>query len=227
MPSLQMKIRAFDYSVKGVDDSGKFSGYASVFGNVDSYNEVVAPGAFSESLADLGSKERGLPVLWQHRIAEPIGHWDMSALKEDATGLYGAGELWLEEAPYARIAHRGMKANAITGLSIGYYVRADSFDDKTRVRTLTKLDLVEISIVTTPANDDARVDSIKSIIQRGGYPTLREFEEVQRELGFSRSAAAAIATGGYKQFLNRRDGGEELSSDELTAALRGLNLPTF
>jgi HK97 family phage prohead protease len=171
----RFKLRAFDFEVKSVDDEGKFAGYASVFGNVDSYNEIVAPGAFADSLSDLAAKKRGLPTLWQHRTGEPIGNWDMSSLREDDAGLYGIGQLWLDESPYARIAHRGMKANAITGLSIGYYVRDSSMDQKTGIRTLKKLDLVEISIVTNPANDAARVDSIKALLEHGTYPTLREF----------------------------------------------------
>ncbi|HID8755341.1 TPA: HK97 family phage prohead protease, partial [Klebsiella pneumoniae] len=72
---------------------------------------------------------------------------------------------------------------AITGLSIGYYVRESNYDEKTRIRTLTKLDLVEISIVTVPANDDARIDVIKSKLSHGDLPSLPEFEKFLREAG--------------------------------------------
>lgn len=137
-----------------------FSGYGSVFGVVDSYNEVVAPGAFLESIAEAKAKGRTFPVLWQHRTGEPIGSWNIESLKEDDRGLFGEGGLWLADAPYARIAHRGMQTRSITGLSIGYYVRESSFDEKTRIRTLTKLDLIEISIVTVPANDEADRKSV-------------------------------------------------------------------
>lgn len=218
-----MQIRAFDYDVKAVDDAGHFTGYGSVFGVVDSYNEVVAPGAFLESLDDTRAKGRTFPVLWQHRGGEPIGNWDMDTLKEDTRGLLGSAELWLEDAPYARIAHRGMKAKAITGLSIGYYVRDSKFDEKTRIRTLTKLDLVEISIVTTPANDEARVDQIKSKLAHGGIPTLREFEELLREQGFSKNQAALVATRGLKHLLDRGDLGGGGAGGAL-GALEGFSL---
>ena len=51
-----MKVKAFDFDIKAVNDDGLFSGYGSVFGVVDSYNEIVAPGAgkavrFLETLA--------------------------------------------------------------------------------------------------------------------------------------------------------------------------------
>ena len=72
----QLKVRDFQLSVKASDvaDDGTFEGYGSVFGGEpDSYNEIVAQGAFLESLAELAEKKRIVPVLWQHRSAEPIG----------------------------------------------------------------------------------------------------------------------------------------------------------
>jgi HK97 family phage portal protein len=60
-----LKIRGFDLQIKAAQDDGTFSGYGSVYGVVDSYNEVVAPGAFDESLAEIAAKGRSVPVLWQ------------------------------------------------------------------------------------------------------------------------------------------------------------------
>lgn len=220
--SAAMKIRSFEYEVKSVDEKGRFSGYGSVFGIVDSYGEIVAPGAFAQSLDETRAKGRTFPVLWQHRGVEPIGNWDIETLKEDSHGLFGGADLWLDEAPYARIAMRGMKAKAITGLSIGYYVRDSTFDEKTRIRTLTQLELVEISIVTTPANDEARIDQIKSKLAHGSLPTLREFEELLREQGFSKAQAALIATRGLKNLIER---GEPAGEDSgILSALSSFSL---
>ena len=224
-----MQVRSFDYDVKAVSEEGIFTGYGSVFGVVDSYNEVVAPGAFLESLAEAKSKGRSCPVLWQHNTGEPIGSWDTEQLKEDERGLIGAGELWLDDAPYARIAYRGMKARAITGLSIGYYVRESSRDEKTGIRTLTKLDLVEISIVTVPANDEARTDVIKSKLAHGGLPSLPEFEQLLREAGFSKTQSAVIANRGLKHLLRSESEGD-LAAIEIVEALKSrpaLVLPSF
>lgn len=225
-----MQIRSFDYEVKAVSEDGLFTGYGSVFGVVDSYNEVVAPGAFVDSIADAKSKGRTFPVLWQHRTDEPIGDWDIESLKEDGRGLFGSGGLWLEDAPYARIAYRGMQSRSITGLSIGYYVRDSSFDEKTRIRTLLKLDLVEISIVTVPANDEARTDVIKSKLAHGGLPTLSEFEQLLREAGFSKTQSAVIANRGLQHLLRSESGVEQ--AEHYAKALherlsRGLSLPNF
>ena len=224
-----VKYRSFDYDVKAVGDDGLFSGYGSVFGVVDSYNEVVAPGAFLESIEDAKAKARTFPVLWQHRTGEPIGSWDIGSMKEDDRGLFGAGELWLQDAPYARIAYRGMQTRSITGLSIGYYVRESSFDEKTRIRTLTKLDLIEISIVTVPANDEARTDTIKSKLAHGGLPSMPEFELLLREAGFSKTQSAVIANRGLQHLLRSESEGD-LAAIEIAEALKSrpaLSLPSF
>lgn len=220
------KIRSFDLDVKAVSESGVFTGYGSVFGVVDSYNEVVAPGAFKASLEELAASGRAIPILWQHRTGEPIGAW--TSLKEDARGLLGDGDLWLDEAPYARLAYKGMQTKTITGLSIGYYVRRSSYDEKTGIRTLLELELVEISIVTTPANDDARVETIKSRIARGDLPDVSDFEEFLVGAGFSKSQSAVIANRGLKH-LHRSDAGADEKSDiaALVQQANKFSLPIF
>ena len=125
------------------------------------------------------------------------------------------------DAAYAKTAWRGMKTRAITGLSIGYYVRESNYDEKTRIRTLTKLDLVEISIVTVPANDDARIDVIKSKLSHGDLPSLPEFEKFLREAGFSKSQSAAVASRGLSYLLDRSEsGGEDGETKAAIAAMR-------
>ncbi|WP_264755293.1 HK97 family phage prohead protease [Klebsiella michiganensis] len=86
------------------------------------------------------------------------------------------------------------------------YVRESNYDEKTRIRTLTKLDLVEISIVTVPAND-ARIDVIKSKLSHGDLPSLPEFEKFLREAGFSKSQSAAVASRGLSYLLDRSESG--------------------
>lgn len=198
-----MKSRDFSFQVKAVEKDGFFSGYGSVFGVVDSYREIVAPGAFAASLAARSTSGRKLPVLWQHRSDQPLGVYEVA--QEDATGLYLEGRLLVDDVVQAREAHALMKAGALTGLSIGYYVQADAYDEKERIRTLTKLALEETSLVTFPANDAARVESVKSRIARGDDLTLSEFESFLREAGFSKSQATAIAGRGYKHLMERSD----------------------
>ncbi len=197
---MRLKTKAFDFEVKQFDeDKGRFSGYASVFGALDFANEIVEKGAFAKSLEDMATKGRAVPVLWQHQSDMPIGSWE--SLKEDDVGLDGAGSLWLEDAPQAKIAYRGLQTKSITGLSIGYRVNRDSIDRKSGVRTLHEIDLVEVSIVTNPCLDIARVSAVKSILETGDLPSLRDFEKFLREAGFSKSQATAIANGGLSKLL--------------------------
>jgi len=215
-----MKVRDFALQIKAVSDDGLFSGYGSVFGVVDSYREVVEKGAFLQSLNEQSSKDRPIPVLWQHRSGEPIGVYDK--VFEDDKGLYVEGRLLIKDVARAAEAHALMKAKAVSGLSIGYYVRDDSWDEKERVLRLKQLDLVEVSLVTFPANDDARVDAIKSKLAHGDLPTLPEFEQLLREAGFSKTQAAVIANRGLKHLLDRSESGGEPS--ELLAALQSFSL---
>ena len=227
-----LKIRGFDLSVKAVEDDGTFTGYGSVFGVVDSYREAVAPGAFADSLTEIAAKGRPVPVLWQHRSDQPIGIYEK--LAEDEHGLLVQGRLLVADLPLAREALALMKARAVSGLSIGYYVRADSFDEKERVRLLLKLELVEVSLVTFPANDEARVDAIKAKLAHGSIPSMPEFERFLREAGFSKTQAAVVANRGLRHLLDRSESGSEaneLAAKEALAEMRqtlsGFSLPNL
>lgn len=196
-----LRHRDVAFDVKAVEKDGFFAGYGSVFGVVDSYREIVAPGAFADSLAQRQAKGRKLPVLWQHRTGEPMGVYE--TVKEDKTGLYVEGRLLIDDVARAKEAHALMKVGAVTGLSIGYFVVDDSINEKDRIRTLKAVDLQEVSVVTFPANDDARVEVVKTKLLAGDKPTIREFEELLREKGFSRADAEHIAVHGFKNWLAR------------------------
>ena len=224
-----LKVRDFALSVKaeGVADDGTFEGYGSVYGVVDSYQEVVAPGAFAESLAELNAKQRRVPVLWQHRSDQPIGVY--SEITEDETGLFVKGQLLIDAVAQASEAHALMKAGAVTGLSIGYWVRESSFDEKTGIRTLMKLDLVEVSLVTFPANDDARVEAVKFKLAHGQLPNIKEFESLLRDAGFSRRQAKVVAGHGLSELLQREAEGSAVKEavEAASQAVANFSLPTL
>ncbi|UIJ43717.1 HK97 family phage prohead protease [Sphingomonas cannabina] len=222
----QLKVRDFTLSIKAADiaEDGTFTGYGSVFGgDPDSYGEVVAKGAFTESLQELLAKGRIVPVLWQHRAAEPIGVY--TSIEEDEHGLKVTGRLLIDDVAQAREAYALLKAGAVTGLSIGYWVRQASYDEKTGIRTLIKLDLVEVSLVTFPAKDDARVEAVKFKLERGQLPTKPEFEKALREaFPFSKSQAAAIASHGL-DYLLRSESESAGDLKSISDTLAGFRLP--
>jgi HK97 family phage prohead protease len=194
--AMGLKEYAYVFETKGVEDSGVFEGYASTFGNVDQGGDVVQPGAFMEGIVKARSDRRVIPMLWQHDQREPIGVWEDIA--EDAKGLYVKGRLLLADDPLARRAHGLLKNKAIGGMSIGYRIPAGGIEmdeKKPGVAKLKKIDLREISLVTMPMNIQARVTSVKSILESGREPTVREFEDHLRDVcGFSKSKAVAMAS---------------------------------
>lgn len=151
--------KSFSLEIKAVNDDGFFSGYASVFGVVDSHGDIVAKGAFSASLEAWGAKKRLPSLLWHHKLDEPIGVW--TVMREDDVGLYVEGRL-TQKVQRAAEVYELMKIGAVSGLSIGYVTREDSYDRVTDVRTLKQVDLWEVSPVTMPSNEQARLTGIKS-----------------------------------------------------------------
>jgi HK97 family phage prohead protease len=183
---MQTKTRDFGFELKSIKEDGTFEGYGSVFGVKDSYDEIVAQGAFAETLANRKAQGTMPALLWQHRSGEPIGvYTDMS---EDSIGLKVSGKLALKTARGAE-AYELLKMGAISGLSIGFQTREDAFDRITGIRTLKKVDLWEVSLVTFPANDAARVQGVKSI---EAIEDLKSAERFLRESGMSRTEAVAF-----------------------------------
>lgn len=179
--------RAFE--VKDIDEKGFFSGLGSVFGNVDDGGDIVAPGAFTKSLQMCTAKGRMPALLWQHRQGEPIGTY--KAMEETAQGLVVHGQLALKTQRGAE-AYELMKMGAISGLSIGGITRDSDYNAKSDVRTIKEFELFEVSPVTFPMNDRARVASVKSIDEIGD---LSGAELFLREVGgISRSEAKAIVS---------------------------------
>lgn len=204
-----MELRYIErpFEIKAVEEDGIFEGRGSVFGNVDSYKEIVAPGAFTDTLAAWKAQNRLPPVLWQHRSGEPIGpHLEM---EERADGLHCKGQLLVNDVQRAKEARALMKAKAVNGLSIGFVTREDAYDRVTGIRTLKKVDLWEVSVVTFPAIPAAQISSVKSAID--GIQTYAEAESFLREVG---RLSKADATGFIARFKSL---GGRSESDELGA----------
>lgn len=186
--------------LKSTDETMSFSGYGAVFGNIDSYGDVIAPGAFAEALSQFKAGSVQPAMLWQHNPDWPIGVW--SAMSEDGHGLQVEGKL--ASTTLGKDAYSLLKMNAVTGMSIGYVAKEwtpRTKPDEPR-RVLKKIELYEVSLVTFPANDKARVSSVKTRM------TERNVEEALRALGFSRKEAKILVAEGYKA-LPDRDGQDD------------------
>lgn len=217
-------VVAFQCKALGESDTRSFEGYGSVFGVLDSYADVVAPGAFKRSLREHKAAKRMPALLWQHDPSAPIGVYE--DMHEDEHGLAVRGRL--SDTQLGREAYTLLKDGALSGLSIGFVTRKSTVDEESGVRTLTDVQLWETSLVTFPANDAARITSVKGaelhaitdavIALLGGGLTERDAERTLRDAGFSRDQAKHIIAKGY------RDGRREAmpsteACDELLALI--------
>lgn len=186
--------------VKAVNDDGTFEGYGSVFNVIDSYREIVLPGAFKKSIDEHKQKGSSPALLWQHDSRSPIGVWD--AMAEDDYGLKMSGRLALD-TQLGKEAHSLLKMGAVRGLSIGFSVAVDGeeYDEQHRVWNLKEINLWETSIVTFPANQSAQVTSV-----RADLCNPREIEAALRDvMGLSQRQAKRFMSGGYSAMVSERD----------------------
>ncbi|HEX7856699.1 MAG TPA: HK97 family phage prohead protease [Sphingobium sp.] len=134
----------------------RFAGYAALFERRDRGGDVIAPGAFAQSLRRRLGAGEVLPILWQHDPAQPIG--TVEGIEEDARGLRVIGRL-AELPGVAARAGEMLRAGAVDGLSFGYRVVEAQVAGATR--RLAALDIVEVSLVVHPMQPMARVHAVE------------------------------------------------------------------
>jgi uncharacterized protein len=207
-----MELKLLNLTQTDVKLSGEsriFSGYASVFGGVDSYGDTIAPGAYKKTLK---GRDRAVKMRWNH-FGPVIGKW--TKMEEDDKGLYVEGEL----TPGHSVADdvmASLKHGAVDGLSIGFYVK--KADETESGRLLKEIELIEISVVEEPADNAARIADVKSAIQDA--QTLKEIEAVLRDAGrFSKADATALVSRVKSLSLGDQVGKKETS--DLVALIRG------
>lgn len=162
---------------------GFFAGYASKFHGIDAYGDTVFSGAYKSTLEN---RKRPVQMRWNH-YGDVIGKW--LTIKEDEHGLYVEGELTPGHSK-ANDVYALLKHGAISGLSIGYRP-VKSVENETGGRDLHEIDLVEISVVESPADLSAQIANVKSAI--ADATTLKEIESLLRDAGgFTRADACAL-----------------------------------
>jgi HK97 family phage prohead protease len=145
------------------------SGYASVFNIVDSQNDIVQKGAFEDT------KPENIKLLWQHDTIKPIGI--IKSLYEDDYGLKIQAEI-NNRILLGKETTELVRQKAIDGLSIGFCAKDFEYDNQ-GVRLLKKVDLMEISVVTFPANRNAGIINVKKLTE---HPINRSLERIEKLL---------------------------------------------
>lgn len=197
---LRKHLSLNDAALKLDGDTGKFAGYASVFGGVDTYGDTIVAGAFESTL-----RSNGRPMMFLEHApfmggagaaSMPIGKWTKAI--EDDRGLYVEGEL-TPGMSLAADVRAALKHGTLSGLSVGGYVKKGDYDETETGRVIRRWSkLVEVSIVAMPADGAARVDasSVKGadlLDAIAEVETIRDLESLLRDAaGLSKSAATAL-----------------------------------
>jgi HK97 family phage prohead protease len=192
---------------KAEGDKGNFSGYASIFENVDLGGDVIRRGAFKEFVTN---SDGMVKVLFSH---DSGGMFEMTAagglpiglarVEQNSKGLKFDGQLVMSD-PFCQRVHELLKAGTLDGMSIGYDVMAGGASTlESGYRELTALKLWEISPVIWGMNPKASIDTVKSIPQ---FDTVRQCEAWLRdELDLTHTEAKEFVIRFRKAIVTARD----------------------
>lgn len=158
-----------DFNIKSVkeDDSEYYmvEGYASIYGNIDSYRDIVMHGAFAKDLLENGNER---PILWQHKSDEPIG---LGTFEERTEGLFVTIKMPKADSFVSERVMPQIKTGAVKGLSIGYWTVVEEYDREARVNRLKECKLRETSCVSFAANPLAQITAAKQFLGIEDNPT--------------------------------------------------------
>lgn len=165
-----MEIKKKTFDIKA-DSNGTITGYASTWTREpDSYGDVVAKGAFAESIAQIKAEGKILPLLFNHKgddLNAYIG--GVYELAEDDHGLYFEGTF--DGTPEAQRARELSADGRLAKFSFAYDVLDQAevtLEDGRKANELRKLNIHEVSLVLYPANPDTSVVSVKAAEEKSG-----------------------------------------------------------
>ena len=152
LSKLETRVNPAEFEVRETDEGMTFSGYAAIFESDSQplpFTERIASGAFRGSLRN----RNDIKLLWNHDTASVLGSTRAGTLKltEDDRGLYV--EAMLPNTTVGRDARELISRGDVDAMSFGFTVArgGDEWSSDGSVRTLTKINLHEVSIVAFPA----------------------------------------------------------------------------
>jgi uncharacterized protein len=151
----RLSRRAMDQPLLVLSHHNIFTGYASLFNKRDAAGDIVMRGAFTDSIKNRGAS--GIRMLFQHDPAEPVGVW--LDIAEDERGLAVRGRLDAN-VQRGRELMSLLQSKGVDGLSIGFKTLHATRDRALNARRIAKVDLWEISLVTFPMLEGARVSQV-------------------------------------------------------------------
>lgn len=170
-PAKAATVQTKDFTVEKSDGcKHSFTGYASVFDNIDSHGHVMRKGAFAESIAKFGENGANIPCFWVHQVTDPrmcIGK-TISAIEDDH-GLKVEVELYTTQGgdSPADAAYRLLKDGVVKEMSFQFRIREGAWNEDIEAFEITKVDIGEVSVVTLGANSDTEIIEVKACCDVG------------------------------------------------------------
>lgn len=175
-----MTVRNKSFSVGVTDfkmdkETGVFTCYGNVKGNIDHALDRTLDGAYQESIDKHKANGTMPKMFWMHnKYGMPVGTW--IEMKEDNKGLFLKGKL--SKTSMGTDIETLAKDGALDSFSIGYRVIEEKWNSDKRCNDLIKLDIVEVSWVTFACNEESRLQEIKTHLDEGKLPTKAELREI-------------------------------------------------
>ena len=161
MKTKKLELKIDRIGAKDNLTAGQFTGYASVFGNVDSVGDKIIKGAFAESLKDFGNGGAGIPCYWCHETSDPEMNLGTTLeATEDEHGLFVKVQLDLDN-PKAAYAYKLLKEQRVRQMSFAYQVTDG--ENKKDCFEITGCKIFEVSIVPVGANQATSIESVKAL----------------------------------------------------------------
>ena len=174
-----MKTKSMQLEVKSIDlEAGQFEGYAAVFGNKDSYGDIIVAGAFTNTLSsDYGENGRGVPVYWAHDFKDPFKNIGATVwAKEDTRGLRVRVQLD-NDTQTGKQTLKLLKEGRVNQMSFGYTVIEGAYVESAEhgfYYEIREVKLHEVSVVPIGANSETEILAAKSRAS-GDADTVTEF----------------------------------------------------
>lgn len=145
-------------------DAGTITGYFSTYDREpDSYGDIIAPGAFTDTIKARIESGHPFPLCWNHNLDQIVGAVDPAAIVDTKKGPLMEAVFF--DTPLAQEKRELVKSGVVYQFSFAYDVLDSAtvtLEDGTKVNELRKLELYEVSIVPIPANQNAVMTEIKA-----------------------------------------------------------------
>jgi HK97 family phage major capsid protein/HK97 family phage prohead protease len=144
--------------IKSVDEAQRVITGIATSASTDRMGDVVEPGGAQFELP--------IPLLWQHDSKQPIG--TVTAAKATKNGIEITAQIASTDIPgqlkdRLDMAWQSIALGLVRGLSIGFQSLEESYDKVTGGFHFLEWLWLELSAVTIPANQDASIQTIKSL----------------------------------------------------------------